>query len=253
MRPLLLLALAGSALSGTALAQGALRVRAALVVVGTDALQPAVMERTEQDLVEVLERSGRYEVAEAAAGESAEALVARCAEDDACWQRAALERGLDLLVVAQLAPEGQRLGALFRLVPAEGPPVRLSAELPRGGGAPLELVDRSLLGPATLRVYDPEIGLTVDGRSVEPSTAELTLPAGKHLLTLEAPGFESRSLTVVLLPGPAHVVSGQLTPLAVEEPSRLRWSYAVAAGVLAGGTALAVVSATQPGFAVPVR
>lgn len=236
-----------------ALADDALRVRAALVVVGTDAMQPAVLERTEQDLVEVLERSGRYEVADGSAGESAEALVARCAEDDACWQRAALDRGLDLLVVAQLAPEGQRLGALFRLVPAEGPPVRLSAELPRGGGAPLELVDRSLLGPATLRVYDPEMGLTVDGRPVEPSDATITLPAGKHLLTLEAPGFESHALTVVLLPGPARVVSGQLTPLAVEEPPRLRWSYAVAAGVLAGGTALAVVSATQPGFAVPVR
>lgn len=239
--------------SAPASAQAGLRVRVGLVIVGAESLAPAVASRTEADLVEVLERSGRYEVAAAPAGEGADALVRRCAEDDACWRQELASRGLDLLVVAQIAPEGQRLTGIFQLVPAEGPPVRVSAELPRGGGAPLELVDRSLLGPATLRVYDPEFGLTVNGVAVNVGDPNLSFPAGKQLIRLEAPGFEPRSQTVLLLPGPPQVLSGQLEPLPVEAPSRLRWSYVAAAGVLAGGTTLAIVGAAQPGLAVEAR
>lgn len=248
-----LLALTLLVFGGSALAQSTLQVRVGLVVTGAESLPPAVSSRTRQDLIEVMERSGRFDVSAAAAGESDLALVGRCQEDDDCWAQEARSRGLDLLIVAQLAPEGQRLTGIFQLVPAEGAPIRLSAELPRGGGAPLDLVDRSLLGPSQLRVYDPEFGLTVNGVPVNVGDPNLNFSAGKQLITLEAPGFEPRTLTVLLLPGPAQVVSGQLNPLPAEAPSRLRWSYVAAAGVLAGGTALAVVSATQPGWAVGVR
>ena len=66
------------------------RVRAALLVQAQDELPLAVVARTERDLRELLEGSGRYlfvdEIAlQARTGEEGPALLARCGEDEVCW------------------------------------------------------------------------------------------------------------------------------------------------------------------------
>lgn len=232
-------------------------LRAAVLVRAEADLPRAVVRRSETDLVDLLAASGRYQLMETALVEARlglppDRLFERCMDDDACWQQQAAQLGLDQLVVVRLRPGLDRPVAHVLLVDLEAgrplDPRRYRCPLPRDGGAPLDEAEQMFFGDGALvvRVQPLPATLTVDEDVVGPVQAAWRgdpIPAGKHVIRVEAEGHQPRLLTVMVRPGRTSEVEASLPPLVKAGAEASRWAAWATAGVAVTG--LVVVFATQ--------
>ena len=230
-------------------------VRAAVVVTGTE-VDPLVLAATRSDTETLLEASGRYQVLDPALvegrlGFAPETL--RCAEA-ACWADAGAAAGADQLVVLHLRADwvGPRTDVL--VVDVAGARVREapSMHLPKQGGAPIESLEMLLLGDGALKLsWDvPDATLTLNGvQQSAPGGFSADLPAGKHLVRIEAEGYAPVFAAVLVVPGEdTHVALSQ--NLVVAPYTRRNWGPWAAAALLSAGTAALAVTSNTPALAM---
>lgn len=232
--PLLLLCCAARAE-----AEPPLKVRVAALVLAEGEVPATALARTREDVRGVLEASESFVLLEPPP--QAEALAARCDEDVACWRGATRAAGLEQLLVLRVHPEGEQLIAEGAVYSHADTAPRGAEPLPRGGGAPLPLLQSLLLDPGTLRIraQTPGAQLWVDGELRRiPATAlsaELPLPAGKHHLRVEAPGHHPAGLTFTVLAGQPTSIDVTLVERVELHPWR---RLGVTLGMAAGGAGL---------------
>ncbi|MCB9746653.1 MAG: hypothetical protein H6741_22655 [Alphaproteobacteria bacterium] len=234
--PLLLLLLGGP------LSAAELKVRAGVVVLSEGPVDATALARTREDTLGVLAASGRY--ATTGLGAAGPDLAARCQESAPCWLSAARAAGLEQLVVLRVSADGEALVARCAVHGLGEGPREASGPLPRGGGAPLELLQVLLLDPGALALSSSTPGLraTLDGQPLDPDAA---LSPGKHHLRLEAEGHHSASLTFTALPNTTTRLEVELVEVIAPHPWR---RVAVTAGLAAGGAGLvgALLAAPDP-------
>ncbi|MCB9762694.1 MAG: PEGA domain-containing protein [Alphaproteobacteria bacterium] len=225
--------------------------RVALVVDAEPAVPAGVVSRCEGDLIEILEGSGRYRflapslVDERLRGEDPRRA---CGDDVACWQDHARRSGADVLVSMHLTAAGEDVRAHLRLATADIDPLRFAGLVPRGGGAPLTIVEHMFLDPGTLTVEGPPEAaeLELDGEAV---VALEPLPAGKHQLRITAPGHLPAVTTALVFPDRDTALQVTLTPVPVEAATARRWTRVAAVAMLAGGVGVALAVGVAPASA----
>lgn len=234
------------------------RVRAALLVQAQDELPLAVVARTERDLRELLEGSGRYlfvdEIAlQARTGEEGPALLARCGEDEVCWAQLTHELAVDQLLVLELSGDSAAPRAELSVRDAAWPgePRRYLSALPRGGGAPLEILEDAFFADGSLRVQAPVgVRMSLDGESLGEVGGLLELPiveGGKHTLGMEDQTGRSHLLVVQVVPGRETVVDFVPPPPPMV---RRRWGRWASGGLVLASVTVFVVGQQAPGRAV---
>lgn len=223
-------------------------VRAAVVIIGTE-VDEVILATTRNDTERVLEASGRYQIldqvyVEGRLGVDPDSL--QC-DEPSCWSEAGVAVGADQLVVLHLRADwvGPRTDVMVVDVNSQNVRVAPSMHLPAAGGAPIESLEHLLLGDGDLKMSWNIDGATLmlNGEPV-PSVGghSTTLPAGKHLVRLQAEGYAPVFAAVLIVPGEdTHVVLHQ-NPI-VEPYVRRNWGpWAAAALVGAGGAALAATA-----------
>ena len=234
------------------------RVRAALLVQAQDELPVAVVARTERDLRELLEGSGRYlfvdEIAlQARSGLDGSGLLARCGEDEVCWAQLTQELAVDQLLVLKLSGDVTDPRAELSVRDAAWPeaPRRYLCALPRGGGAPLEILDDAFFAAGALRVQAPlGVRMSLDGESLGEVGGLLELPiveGGKHTLGMEDAAGRSHLLVVQVVPGRETVVDFVPPPPPIV---RRRWGRWATTGLVVASVAIFVAGQQAPGRAV---
>jgi len=229
-------------------------VRAAVVITGAE-VDEGVLATTRNDTERVLEASGRYQIldrvyVEGRLGFDPDTLAC---DEPTCWADAGAAVGADQLVVLHLRADwvGPRSDVMVVDVASQNVRVAPSMHLPTAGGAPIESLEHLLLGDGDLKM-----SWNVDGATLvlngQPLPAvgghSTTLPAGKHLVRLQAEGYAPVFAAVLIVPGEDTHVVLQLNPI-VEPYMRRNWGpWAAAALVGAGGAALAA-TASVPGVA----
>jgi hypothetical protein len=233
-------------------------VRAALLVHAQDGLSSAVVARTEGDLRELLEGSGRYlfvdEIAlQARTGSESAELLTRCGEDEVCWAQVTQDLAVDQLLVLELSGDPMEPRAELSVRDAAWPdaPRRYLCALPRGGGAPLEILEDAFFADGALRVQAPVgVRMSLDGESLGEVGGLLELPVvegGKHTLGMEDQTGRSHLLVVQVVPGRETVVNFVPPPPQVV---RRRWGRWATTGLVAASVAVFIVGQQVPGRAV---
>lgn len=230
-------------------------VRAAVVVTG-EQVDDQVLMRTRADTTELLENSGRYQVlspelAEGRLGYAPEELSCASAE---CWTEAAGLLGADQVVVLHLTADwvGPRTEVMVVDVASSQLREAPAMNLPRQGGAPIESLELLLLGDGrlTLSWPIPEAVLILDGERHEGLGGGFSesLPAGKHLLRVEAEGYAPLFAAVLVVPGQdQHLALDQHPTVAAY--TRRNWGPWAALAVVGGGAAALAATASVPGVA----
>lgn len=245
-------------LSALSVAAPQVRVRAALLVQADPGLPSAVVARSEGDLRELMERSGRYllvdEVALAArSGLTPAEMLSLCGEQEACWVGLTQDLAVDQLLVLQLSGDAEQPQAELTVRDAAWPdqPRRYLSALPRGGGAPVELLEDAFFADGALRVQAPVgVRMSLDGESLGEVGGLLELPiveGGKHTLGLEDAQGRSHLLVVQVVPGRETAVDFVPPPPPL---LRRRWGRWASAGLVAASVAVFVVGTQAPGRAV---
>jgi hypothetical protein len=245
-------------LTSLAIAAPQVKVRAALLVRAKDGLPGAVVARTEGDLRELLEGSGRYlfvdEIAlQARTGSESAELLTRCGQDEACWAQLTQELAVDQLLVLELSGDAMAPRAELSVRDAAWPeaPRRYLSTLPRGGGAPLEILDDAFFADGALRVQAPVgVRMSLDGESLGEVGGLLELPlveGGKHTLGMEDQTGRSHLLVVQVVPGRETVVDCVPPPPLLV---RKRWGPWASTGLVVASLAVILVGQQGPGRAV---
>ncbi len=229
-----------------------------LVNSGSD-VPAAIPAKTANELAALLVSTGTWrvrgpeEVAERLGAEGSE-LVNRCGSDSSCWNTLGWRLGVDVVVVLELAAPGDGSIPVAR-VSAHGGGQTLGTtavlELPRGGGAPLEWVERTLLvhGSLEVRVL-PEAQLSLDQRPWQPKDDPTPLPPGRHEVRVTY-GEEVQVQVVPVFPGQESLAE-MLPPPVVEGATgaHRRWGLVAAPALAAGGMAALFLRKDWPGDAI---
>lgn len=245
-------------LSSLSLAAPQVKVRAALLIQAGPELPAAVAARTEGDLRELLERSGRYLMVDEVAlvartGLEPEGMLTMCGTQQACWAGLTGDLAVDQLLVLRLSGDALSPQGDLTVFDAAWPeqPRRYLGALPRGGGAPVELLEDAFFADGALRVQAPiGVRMSLDGESLGEVGGLLELPiveGGKHTLGMEDAEGRSHLLVVQVVPGRETAVDFVPPPPPVV---RRRWGPWASAGLVAASVAVFVVGAQAPGRAV---
>ncbi|MED5374718.1 MAG: hypothetical protein VX899_27110 [Myxococcota bacterium] len=243
-----------------ALAAPQLKVRAALLVEGAPETPRPVVASTRTDTLALLQGSGRYlvlddVVVEARTGLEPAALAGRCGEDAACWGALTQELAVDQLLVLEVAGSAEAPTGHLRVWDAATPdaPRGYLSTLPRGGGAPIDILEDAFFADGGLLVNAPVgVRMSLDGESLGEVGGALSLPkveGGKHTLGMEDPQGGQHLLVVQVVPGRTTQVDFQPPPPALV---RRRWGPWAGAGMVAFAVAWFVVARDAPGTAQPV-
>ena len=231
-----------------------------IVTASEGEVPPALPAKTANELAALLVSTGTWrvrgpeEVAERIGGDGGE-LVERCGFDGSCWNTVGWRLGVDVIVVMELAAPGDGSMPVARATawgggqPLGEEPVVL--QLPRGGGAPLEWLERTLLASGSLEVrVGPEGQLTLDGKPWRPQTERTPLRPGRHEVRVSY-GEEVQVQVVPIFPGQDSLVE-MLPPPEVEGRSggHRRWGLVAAPALAAGGVVALAVQRDRPGDAV---
>lgn len=237
-----------------------LLVRAAVLIEADPEVAASSVARTDADLRELLQNSGRYQVlspelTEGRLGHAPGDLIERCEERTACWVEAGRSLGVDQIVVARLEPDwiGPRVHIL--IVDVGAPALRgVTTHLPRTGGAPLDLADDLFFGQGSLALEvhpDPYV-LELDGHvygTVSGPWIAASVGAGKHVLRIEREGSLPFFQAVMVYPGSETVVVVELAEPPPPPHERIRWGPYAASALLVGGAAALWVARDAPGSA----
>jgi len=230
------------------------------IVTASEGQVPAALPaKTANELAALLVSTGTWrvrgpaEVAERVGGSGTD-LVERCAFDGGCWNTVGWRLGVDVIVVMELAAPGDGSMPVARASAwgggqALGEPVVLL--LPRGGGAPLEWLERTLLASGSLEVrVAPEALLELDGRPWQPQSERTPLSPGRHEVRVSY-GEEIQVQVVPIFPGQGSLAE-MLPPPEVEGGGGVhrRWGLVAAPALAAGGLVALAVQRDRPGDAV---
>ncbi len=236
-------------------------MRAALVVHAQEDLSLAVVARTEKDLRGLLESSGGYlfvdEIAlQARTGSDSAELLTRCGDDETCWAQLTHELAVDQLLVLELSGDSMNLWAELSVRDAAWPtaPRRYLCALPRGGGAPVEVLEDAFFAHGALRVQAPVgVRMSLDGESLGEVGGLLELPlveGGKHTLGMEDHTGRSHLLVVQVVPGRETVVDFVPPPPPVVRRTWGRWATT---GLVVASVAVLVAGHRGPAHAVQME
>jgi hypothetical protein len=221
----------------------------AVVLVEDDATLPAsVAEKTLAGVEDFLQKSPSYSLLKSGQaaerlGHSTGALQAQCDRDRRCWTTAVDRLGVDLLIHLAIGFSGSREQVWIRIFSASGPLHNQAAEslLPRGGGAPLSLLEQLLHQSANLRIA-LESGTThlqVNGapRLLRPAKHIRLgkMPPGKHEIVLEGLGLPARIEVIAILPGKNVEMPLQHANIASAQVAQQWWGAWAGGGLFAGG------------------
>ena len=230
-------------------------VRAAVVVTGTE-VAPSVLATTRTDTETLLEASGRYQVLDPAMVEGRLGFAAatlQCAEA-ACWANAGAAAGVDQLVVLHLRADwvGPRTDVLVVDVAGARARQAPSMHLPKQGGAPIDSLEMLLLGDGALKLSweVPDAELTLNGVQ-QPARGGFSadLPAGKHLVRIEAEGYAPVFAAVLVVPGEDTHLALEQHPVVVPY-TRRNWGPWAAAALVGVGTAALAATSQVPAVAM---
>lgn len=225
------------------------QVLRAVVLIEDDAtLPPSVAKKTLAGVEEFLRKSPSYSLLESEElaerlGHPANVLVTQCEQDRRCWTTAVNRLGVDVLVHLAIGFSGSREQVWIRIFSATGPLQNEATEslLPRGGGAPLDALNKLLHQSASLRIAlkSGTTHLQVNGspRLLRPAKhIRLSkMPPGKHEIVLEGLGLPPRIEVVSILPGKNVEMPLRIATTAGTQPVQKWWGAWAGGGLFAGG------------------
>ena len=174
-------------------------------------------------------------------------LEKQCTANLNCWERARQRLGVDLLLRVEVTSNGSQEEATFQLYTDESTSNTGPHLLPRGGGAPLQVLDALLLAPGTLQIAleNGSTHLQINGEarllSPSPTVKVSRLSPGNHKLIVEGLGLPQRIEVVRILPGQNIEIPLNSDPTVVKERG-YRWWGAWASGALLIGGGIAILS-----------
>ena len=180
-------------------------------------------------------------------GSSTAQLVAQCDSDHRCWQQARQRLGVDLLLHLAVSSNLRGEQATLHLYTDEGNSITEPHSLPRGGGAPLELLEELLLAPGAVNVAvengSTHLQINGEARLLSPSrTVKISsVPPGNHKVIVEGLGLPQRLEIVRVLPGQTIEIPLNSDPI-IGNDRHYRWWGAWASGALLLGGGIAILS-----------
>ena len=215
-------------------------------------LDPSISQKTNTGVQTFVNQSRSYallsdEQARRRLGSSTAQLVEQCGSDHRCWQQARQRLGVDLLLHLAVSSNQRGEHATLHLYTDEGKSVTEPHTLPRGGGAPLELLEELLLAPGTVNIAlengSTHLQINGEARLLSPNrTVQVSsVPPGNHKLIVEGLGLPQRLEVVRVLPGQTIEIPLNSYPTTGNE-GHYRWWGAWASGALLLGGGIAILS-----------
>lgn len=212
----------------------------------------SISQKTKAGIETFLSQSDSYalltqEQAQSRLGSPTGQLEKQCGANLNCWERARQRLGVDLLLRVEVTSSEREEEAIFHLYTDGGTSSTGPHPLPRGGGAPLEVLDALLLAPGTLQIAleNGSTHLQINGQarllSPSPTVKVSRLSPGNHKVIVEGLGLPQRIEVIRILPGQNIEIPLNSDPAVVRDRG-YRWWGAWASGALLIGGGVAILS-----------